>query len=331
LNDFIATGTIFPTAPKISAANALRIFGFLLADFKKFQQDRFSISLTTLNNYDRHIGRFLLYLEEHISKISNLTSCLIYDYSKTLIEFTDGIAHNASCSIRVFLRYLYVSKEVPLDYSYKVPRFMYRRKSRLPSVLMEEEVIKILESIDRSSAVGKRDYAIILLARRLGFRSGDIRTLEFGHIHWERNVIEKTMQKTGKLLTLPLLDDVGAALIDYIKYARPIYSSSIVFLTCNIPIKPLTAPGISCILKRAANQASVDTAPNRPSGPHILRSTLASAMLSEDIPLPVISGILGHENTRTTQEYYLRIDKKQLQRCALEVPCFSWEAEEEVF
>lgn len=331
LNDFIETGTIFPISSKISASKSLKVFGDLLTDFKQYQTKKFQISVTTLNNYDRYIGRFLKFLEDHISDISCLTPVQILNYCKNLAGYKEGIAHNASCSIRVFLRYLNTAGLVKADYSHKVPSFAYSRKSRLPSALSDDEAAKMLNSIDRSNGMGKRDYAIILLAWRLGFRSGDIRTLEFSHIHWERNTIERAMQKGGKTIVLPLLDEVGMAIIDYIKYARPETESPVIFQTCSIPIKPISAPGMSGIVKRVARIASVNTVLRRPIGPHTLRSTLASAMLAEDVPLPVISGILGHSNTRTTQEYYLRIGKKQLQRCALDVPRFSWDPEEEVF
>lgn len=331
LNDFIETGSIYPAAPRKSAANSLKVFGKLFSGFKQYQVEKYEISKTTINNYDKYVGRFLLYLEDHISDISRLTPALILDYCKSLVEYTDGMAHNASCSLRVFLRYINATGHIAYDFSYKVPSFAYSRKSKLPSVFTQNEVEKILGSINRSSAVGKRDYAIILIAWRLGLRSSDIRTLEFKNIQWENNTIELIMQKTGKALILPLLEDVGMAIIDYIKYVRPATSSPVVFQTCNAPIQPISASGMSSIVKKAAYIASIDTSPNRPFGPHTMRSTLASAMLAEEVPLPVISGILGHSDTRTTQEYYLRIDKKQLQRCALDVPRFAWEPEEEVF
>lgn len=331
LNDFIETGTIFPASPKISASQSLKIFGYLLSDFKEYQAERFNMSFNTLNNYDGYVGRFLMYLENHISDISCLTPVQILDYCKSLAEYKEGMAHNASCSVRVFLRYLNTVGLVNADYSHKIPSFAYSRKSKLPAVFAKEEAEKMLNSINRSNAIGKRDYAIILIAWRLGLRSGDIRTLEFRHMHWESNTIELVMQKTGKTIVLPLLEDVGVAIIDYIKYARPIIESPVIFQTCSAPIKPISASGMSNIVKKAAGRASVNTAPHRPFGPHTLRSTVASAMLAEDVPLPVISGILGHSDTRTTQEYYLRIDKKQLQKCALDVPHFSWDPEEEVF
>ena len=327
LNDFLRTGTIFPKSPKISAANSLNVFHSLLSDFKQYQHDKYEASVKTLESYDTYAGRFLMYLENHIGKISCIDSFLIIDYCKSLVEYTENVAHRASCVLRVFLRYLRAVNLVAVDYSCKVPLFTYRRRSKLPSLLKNEEVEKMLSSIDRSSAVGKRDYAIVLIARRLGLRSGDIRNLEFSHIHWESNTIELITQKNGKTLILPLLADVGMAIIDYIKYARPKSESPVIFLTGNAPIKQISAPGMSSIVKRVANQAGVNTIPNRSMGPHSLRSTLASTMLANDVPLPVISGILGHSQTRTTQQYYLRINKKQLQQCALDVPRFPWEPE----
>ena len=143
--------------------------------------------------------------------------------------------------------------------------------------------------------------------------------------------IEIITQKTGESLTLPLLEDVGGALVDYIKYTRPVTDSQVIFQTCVAPIKPLSAPAVSAIVKSRAGKASINTAPGRRLGPHLLRNTLASALLAEQVPLAEIAGIRAHSTTQTTQRYYLRIDTKQLRMCALDVPPLSWEQPEEVF
>jgi site-specific recombinase XerD len=332
LNDALDFGTVFPTTPAVSTADSLVHFGVALEAFKSHQQKRHSVCASTLYSYEKHIGKFLLYLEhQNTTDLSCITVAQLHDCCKMIAKQSDGAAHNMSCSIRVFLRYLHTEGILREDLSGKVPSFAYRRQSKLPSSLEAEEMTALLASVDRASRVGKRDYAIILLACRLGLRSGDIRTLRFGDISWERNTIEIVTQKTGKPLTLPLLDDVGQAIIDYAKYARPTVDSPIIFQTCNAPIGPLSAPAISSIVKRYANKAAIDTVPGRHPGPHLLRNTLASALLRENVPLPEISGILVHADTRTTQEYYLRIDINQLKRCALDPPAFSWEPTEEVF
>ena len=162
-----------------------------------------------------------------------------------------------------------------------------------------------------------------MIAYRLGLRSIDIRSLRFSEIHWERNTIELTMKKTGKPIVLPLLEDVGQALIDYIKFGRPGSDSNVIFLRHISPIKAISAPGMTAIVKRHANRAGINSAPGHGKGPHAMRSTLASALLAENVPLPIISGILGHSRTRTT-ERYLKIDIEQMRNCSLEVPAFDW-------
>ena len=332
LNDYLEFGTIFLTTPARPTTSCLMRFSSVLDAFKSHQCKKHDISPKTLSSYNRSIGKFLLYLEnQNITDISGITAAQIHDYCKMIAKFSDGVAHNTSCAVRVFLRYLHKEGVLREDLSRKIPFFSYNRQSKLPSTLSAEEMTALLNAINRASPVGKRDYAIILLACRLGLRSGDIRMLQFGDIHWERNNIEVTTQKTGKFLTLPLLAEVGHAIIDYIKFARPFTDSPIIFQTCNAPICPLSVAAISSIVKCYARKAAINTVPGRHLGPHLLRNTLASTLLRENVPLPEISGILSHSTTRTTQEYYLRIDVNQLKRCALEPPQFSWEPIEEVF
>ncbi len=332
LNDALDFGTVFPTAPAVSTADSLVHFGGALEAFKSHQQKLHNISSSTLYNYDNNIGKFLLYLEhQNMTDLSCITVAQLYDCCKIIAKQSDGAAHNMSCAIRVFLRYLHKEGIMCENLSGKIPSFAYRRQSKLPSALDAEEMSALLASVDRASRVGKRDYAIILLACRLGLRSGDILALRFSDIRWERNTIEIVTQKTGTPLTLPLLDDVGQAIIDYAKYARPTVESPVIFQTCNAPIGSLSASAGSRIVKKYAGKAAIATAPNRRLGPHLLRNTLASALLRENVPLPAISDILTHSGTRTTQEYYLRIDINQLRRCALDPSPFLWEPTEEVF
>lgn len=102
---------------------------------------------------------------------------------------------------------------------------------KLPAVFSEDEVEKILSSFDRENPMGKRNYAIFLLAARMGLRSCDIKALEFSFINWTEKTISFTQKKTKKYLTLPLTDDVGWAVIDYLKNGRPVSDSKYVF-TC---------------------------------------------------------------------------------------------------
>jgi integrase len=192
-------------------------------------------------------------------------------------------------------------------------------------------VEKLLASIDRGSPPGKRDYAIILIASRLGLRSGDICDLSFENLKWETNTLEIIQKKTEEPLVLPLLEDVGLAIIDYLKYARPECSSTnAIFLRLIPPMGKLTKDALHSIVTNRMHAAGIKIQDGKKHGPHALRHSLASALLEANTPLPVISEVLGHTTTQSTS-VYLKIDINQLRTCTLEPPSFYWNQGEEVF
>ena len=324
LNDYSRDGMLFPTDSHLPTVSFLCCFGELLDSFKKYQSDRFQISKSTMSNYNRYLGRFLLYLEKSdIGDVSQLTPGIILEYCTNHFTYSLSTLYNSFCALRVFLRYLKMKGLLETDFSKIVPSVSYKRASKVPSIFSKDEAEKIFQAVDRSNPMGKRDYAIMMIAYKLGLRSIDIRNLKFSEIHWEKNTIELTMQKTGKHIVLPLLEDVGNVLIDYIKFGRPASDCNVIFLRHVSPIKPLSAPGITTIVKRYANKAGINCGLGYGKGPHAMRSSLASALLAENVPLPIISGILGHRSKRTT-ENYLKIDINQLRNCSLEVPEFDW-------
>src|SRR2546430_10584100 len=124
------------------------------------------------------------------------------------------------------------------DLSAELPTVRVPRDATIPSVWDQELIVRLLGAVDRSSAKGKRDYAILLLACRLGFRAGDIRTLKLDNLRWAESTIEITQAKTSTPLTLPLTSEVGEALIDYLKSGRPQTTHREVFLKVNPPFDP---------------------------------------------------------------------------------------------
>ena len=124
--------------------------------------------------------------------------------------------------------------------------------------------------------------------------------------------------KTDKEIELPLLSEVGNAIIDYLKYSRQDSEASYVFLTSRSPVKSLTIMGTSSIVQRAFAKSGIDIK-NRRHGPHALRHSLAQRLLEQQTMLPVISEVLGHANTESTR-FYLRVDINSMRQCALDVP-----------
>lgn len=191
------------------------------------------------------------------------------------------------------------------------------KRKHIPSTWTREDLDKILACIDLASPVGKRDYAIILLVARLGIRVSDVIRLEFDNIKWEKNCIQISQYKTNEPLVLPLFEDVGQAIIDYVKNGRPASDLKLVFITHKPPFQKFSDNNhLYGMFNKYLYKAGIEVTPEKNHGMHTLRHSLANELLRKEIPLPVISEILGHKSLETTMQY-LRADTEQLRCCTL--------------
>lgn len=299
--------------------------GFI--DFKRLG----CISEDTLRSYAIYLDRFSDYLNnQNVHDIKELNNSLVLGFSNTFLNYSPAVIHCTLCALRTFFHYLYQQGISLKDFAYIVPHDGYRGSSKIPSAYPKEDVEKLLVSVDRGNPKGKRDYAIILLAARLGLRAHDICNLSFQNLKWETNTIEIIQEKTEKIIVLPLLEEIGIAIIDYLKYARPDVENNIIFFRLIPPIVQLEAPTLHSIVTHQMNKAGIKIQNGKKHGPHALRHSLASALLEENTPLPVISEILGHTNTSSTS-VYLKIDINQLRSCSLQTLPFDWNKGSEVF
>jgi len=187
----------------------------------------------------------------------------------------------------------------------------------LPSAFKKEDVEKLITTIDKISPTGKRAYAVILLVAKTGLRMSDMQNLKFENIDWEQKAIRLTQVKGKRPLHLPLLPDVGWAIIDYIKNGRPVSKSPHIFLQERAPYEPLQ--NFDNILVKHLRLAGISTEYLRHHGLHALRHGLATTLLGQGTPLYIIQDILDHVNMDTTEKY-VATDLRQLAECALEVP-----------
>ncbi len=221
--------------------------------------------------------------------------------------------------LRSFLRFLYMENLVSVDLSPHVPTIRVPRDARLPSVWRPEDVAALLAAVDRASPKGKRDYAILLLACRLGLRVGDIRTLRLDHLRWDTARLEKPQEKTSQWLTLPLDEEVGDALIDYLQHGRPVTQYREVFLRVNAPIEPLGATNnLHHLITFYRRRAGIPLPARQEKGLHSLRHTVATRLLEADTPLETIAAILGHRSLDATR-LYTKVDVEALRSVAIEV------------
>jgi site-specific recombinase XerD len=220
--------------------------------------------------------------------------------------------------VRRFLHYLFKVHLTKTDLSIPLFYIKSHRAEKLPSLYSTEEIRKMDVSIEKTGRTGKRDYAMFLLASRLGLRASDICQLQFRNLDWDNNVINLVQYKTKKEINLPLLAVIGEAIIDYIQNGRPKSDSKTIFLTANAPYTPLSVPGLSSIISGIIYKAGIETK-GRHHGAHCFRHSLATQLLDQGTTLPVISETLGHSSSQTTM-IYLGIDVNGLLRCSLEVP-----------
>jgi site-specific recombinase XerD len=266
------------------------------------------------------IKRMLLFFDQHaVSSVQSITAWRISEFFRSQIELDSRTVATMLTASRMFFRHLYQKGFTQEDLSEKVPVVKANRKFRLPRTWKQEDVLSVLSSIDRGNPVGKRDYAIMMLVTRYGLRSADVKSLKLSDLRWSENVIEFVQSKTRNLLRLPLLRDVGWAIIDYLQNGRPPSEYPEIFLTCTVPIRPFgqNSCGLNAILAKRVRQAGVRISSELPKGMHSLRHTLASVMLANDVDLPVISSVLGHVTSEATS-VYLHTDIARLRQCALD-------------
>jgi len=274
----------------------------------------------TLVAKDKAASRFLGYLDE--MGASDLTALSVRDVSGFLLR-QRGLRRKTVASLRScladFLAFLGDTGQGPQGLAGRLPPHRHLRHESEPHLWTSEEIRRVLAVIDRQSATGKRDYAMILLTARLGLRISDLRQLELGELDWRAKTLTIIQRKTGRPLSLPLLDDVGWAVIDYVRHGRPETACAKVFIKHRHPFGAFGgSSSVATRLSRYAARAGIEFPPGDTCGMHSLRGALAVAMIGSGTPIPVVSAVLGHASSDTTQAYYLRFDTERLRCCALD-------------
>ena len=198
-----------------------------------------SLGLKVTSIYQReYVSKvFLYYLQLHgIVKLQNLHRKNIVNFLSEFNDYSKFTKKDYLAMLKVFLEFLYLHHYINEPFYLTLPKAHIPKQSKIPSVWSTKDIAKLLENIDRTTAIGKRDYAILLLIIKLGLRKIDVITLRFADINWNNKTINIVQQKTKEPVSLPLLNDVGWAIIDYIKNGRPQSEIENVFLTHKNPI-----------------------------------------------------------------------------------------------
>ncbi len=318
LSDFSETGTIRLRKIQKPPIVLNGPVGNIMTEYIAHSKNLRNLADETVRTYQLYLSIFLRYLNESkISSLEEFTPALVIGFVRSLEEYSVITRRLILLKTNQFLKYLYEHGLIATDYSKIAAKGAFVRQPKLPSFFSSQEIQKLLNAIDRANPNGKRDYAMLLLVAMLGLRCSDVSNLKFDNILWERQLIILNQKKTKETLELPLLPDIGDAIIEYLKYGRQQSSLPYIFLRQVPPYQNMDDNILNSIIKKYLNRAEIKYDERR-HGPHALRHSLATQLLAKETPLPVIAGILGHSTSDSTMNY-LRVDVNSLRKCALEV------------
>jgi integrase len=235
---------------------------------------------SAINDYlehDRMIGRtqvtirikslYLTCMKDYFQKTmgiqswAGLTRGGLCSYVESLVCYSPSMITQFLSILRGLLAYLFEAGAIQENLAIFVPRGTYKGDAKLPTTYSDDEINLLLSSINRASPVEKHDYAVILLITHLGLRTGDVATMKFKDLDWDRCRISILQQKTKEPLVLPLSNELGHAIIDYLKYGRPKSDTQEISLTATAPYRPFfSGDGICHIVRQCFSKSGIKQA-----------------------------------------------------------------------
>lgn len=316
LSDFQRYGTVF----KQSHATLKGFTKSYRQVFEGFLQNLSTqgVAPGSLRTWRSRLFRLEHFLRHHgIEEFRLIRIQHINSYIESLAGFSSNTVGSTLRILKQLFQYACSNGFHVESFDNAIPIVRRQRRQRLPTVFSVDETEKILSAIDRSNALGKRNYAIFLLLARMGLRISDVRGLMFHHFDWSRNVISIVQQKTKKPLDLPIMDEVGWAIIDYLRNGRPHSECQFVFIKHIAPFDGLTS-ALHQQMLQYLRRADIHVPAKKPRGVHSLRHSLATTLLQKQVPIQTISHTLGHLDIGSTSGY-VQVNLPQLRLCALEV------------
>jgi len=274
---------------------------------------------SSCESYQRHVLHFLNFLgfDRHKLALNTLTLPTVHRYLQNVSgQYRRKTMQKVVGYLRGFLRYEFMRGILKRPLHTQIDTVRTYQDEHLPYPVQWPELQKVLRCIDRSTPLGMRDYAVLLLAATYGLRASDVANLTLDNIDWSKRVIQIIQCKTRQPLSLPLTDEVGTALANYIRRARPGSACRQIFLRRPAPITRLSISGMSNTLRRASQTADVNL---KATGFRCLRHSLALRLLRQGASIKDIGDIFGHRSTQSTAAY-LRLNIEDLRAVALPVP-----------
>ena len=288
----------------------------ILENYLNYVTDVRNNSESSIKVKKDYLLRLLSYFyKKGIQNLNDLSKKDIIVFINETIDKGDISKRRNFYVLREFLNYLFIEDILKEDLSILVPKIKRSKRIKIPTYLKEEQVEQLLESIPKERKIEKRDYAIILIAARLGLRINDILNIKLKDIDWQGKKLIVIQTKNQNKNILPLTKEIGWTIIHYIKEARPICNNEYLFIKHKYPFEKLNQFNT---FNKYFEKIDIDIKEENKNGIHNLRHSLASNMLDNGIPLPIIASTLG-DSIDTTSKTYLKVNKNKLKECVLEI------------
>jgi site-specific recombinase XerD len=252
--------------------------------------------------YKHYLRQFASYLQRiGVQSLEHISPAVLSGFS---IEYAQRVhkntLRNACGSLRVFLRYLHRERILTKDFSSAVDHVQSYRLSGVPRSITWDQVRLILESVDRRTPTGKRDYAILLLLVTYGLRAGEVAALALDDIDWKNSRLKVPERKAGHSTAYPLSPVVGDAILDYLKNGRPETAKRHIFFRSFAPRLPIGSAAVSARASHYIRKACIQVSR---AGSHTLRHTCVQRLVDADFSLKTIGDYVGHRSPSSTQIY----------------------------
>jgi site-specific recombinase XerD len=270
--------------------------------FFPFLRDERGLSSESLRHYAHYLRSFERYLARirfaHLGDVTPLVlTAFVTESAKTLAPAS---MLSLVTTLRTLLRFMHREGVIDTDISRTVEGPLIYRDAGLPRSIAWADVSRVLATVDRRSALGKRDYAILLLLVSYGLRAGEVARLALDDIDWRQGRLRVSARKAGNSTSYPISDAVGEAIAAYLKGARPSSSHRQVFVSTAPPFVPATVSVISQCAKRYLRAAGVSVP--RP-GSHTFRHTCVQRLVDVGMPFKTIGDYVGHRSPQSTRVY----------------------------
>ncbi|HXQ46811.1 MAG TPA: tyrosine-type recombinase/integrase [Caulobacteraceae bacterium] len=256
----------------------------------------------TLHRYEHNLRVFENYLQQvGVSRLLDITPSLITAFvTKRGRRLSRRGMQGVSDSLRGVLHYAHRQGLIPADLARAVPRGRDYRQASIPRAISWDDVQRMLDGVDRRSAVGRRDYALLLLLVSYGLRAREVAAMRLDDIDWKQSLLHVPIRKGGHSTIYPLSAAVGEAIIEYLRRDRPAVDDRHLFLLTKAPYSPISQGVVPSRVSARLHAAGIKVAL---AGSHTLRHTCVQRLVEADVPFKTIGDYVGHSSPKSTLVY----------------------------